>query len=139
MKIADPEGKSPEAQVASSIQDKLQAQSMHPFVKGMANAGAILGRDIGVLALKAIHEAANQACPVLYWTADFIPLHIKTQVPAEMEGKVHGAMIVPHGAVIPTFNFTDAKVRTASRIMMDGSQLIVFEKADVQDNDAAVA
>jgi hypothetical protein len=104
--------------------------TVHPFVQGLANAGAILGRDIGIIALKSMNSSRGEGFheAVLYWSADRIPSAIKIQIPEAMLAKVHGVMIVPKGATIEGFLFEET-TRAASRPMVDGSQLVIFEKA----------
>ena len=130
----------PGTPLSPAEQQRMQLEQSHPFVKGMANAGAILGRDIGVLALRAVEGVRDGGLnAVLYWTGDRVPEAIRAQMTDQMRDNLHGAMIVPQGARMPLFTFHETQVRTASRVLADGSQLIIFEEVKDAQQDAASA
>jgi hypothetical protein len=128
MKFAEKEDKKV---VAMAKQEKPEVAQVHPFVTGLANAGAILGRDIGALALRCMNQARGEGFhdAVLYWPASRVPTVLKQQVPDEMLARLHGMMIVPDGTEVDGILFGDT-VRAASRILTDGSRLVLFEKID---------
>lgn len=135
-KIDNPDAMRP---LETPAEQKRLADAAHPFILGLANAGAILGRDIGVLALRSIESQSDADLrAVLVWTADRIPAAIAKELSDEMKVGLHSVMLVPVGASMPSFNFADQKVRSATRMLIDGSKLYVFEKVEgLQSDDSA--
>ncbi len=103
---------------------------VHPFVNAFANIGAIMGRDLGVVALRAIENAKGQPGAILFWMNGRVPDTILAKLPEELKAKLYGVMLIPLGAEVPGFNFVDQQVQAATVNIVDGSKLVAFLKVD---------
>ena len=103
------------------------APAVNPFVNAFANIGAIMGRDLGVVALRAIEAERGNSNAICYWAFADIPPPIMAKVPGDLEvPRIHSAMLVPAGKAMPAFNFVDEPVQAMSVTVVDGSRLFVF-------------
>jgi len=109
--------------------------AVHPFVNAFANIGAIMGRDLGVVALRSIEAQRGGTSAVLFWSAEDCPEAIKAKVPAEMTVGLYAVMIVPPKASVPGFLFTDADVQAAKVNLVDGSILVAFVRKSTEDSE----
>ncbi len=103
---------------------------VHPFVEAFANIGSIMGRDLGVIALRSIEAQRGNPGAICLWVGDKIPDVLVLKCTAEMQKRLFAAMLIPVGGNVPPFAFTDKEVEAATVTIADGSQLVVFlEKA----------
>lgn len=109
--------------------------AVHPFVNAFANIGAIMGRDLGVVALRAIANQQGMGA-ILFWSGGQVPDTIRAKIPEDLRGRLYGAMLIPVGAAVPGFNFVDAQVQAAEVTVVDGSKLVAFLRVEGQDNNA---
>lgn len=100
---------------------------VHPFVQAMRAIGSGIGRDIGVLALRAIEAQKGGVAAVLYWQIDNVPEVIKLQVPTELLKTIQHVFVLPAGTTLPPLGAeVFDKQRILKRDLADGSQLILF-------------
>lgn len=103
--------------------------AVHPFVNSFANIGAMMGRDLGVVALRAIENQRSGMGAVLFWTGKNAPDVIRNKVPESHREKMYAAMLIPVGAEVPPFTFSDVDADSLAAMkvtVIDGSQLVVF-------------
>lgn len=100
--------------------------AVHPFVNAFANIGAMMGRDLGVVALRSIENQRGNTGAVCLWQKEHAPKVILDKLPPDMLEKLFAVMLVPVGVKVPGFNFTDVEVQAATVTIIDGSQLVAF-------------
>ncbi len=100
--------------------------AVHPFVNAFANIGAMMGRDLGVVALRSIENQKGNVGAICLWAKDHVPEVILAKLTEDMKAKLYAAMLIPVNVQVPGFNFTDAEVQAATVTIIDGSKLVAF-------------
>lgn len=106
--------------------------AVHPFVNAFANIGAMMGRDLGVVALRAIENQRGGMGAVLFWAVGRVPQAIVDKLPKDpaFHQRLVGVMLIPVGAQVPPFNFIDdeegKRIQSAEVTIIDGSKLVAF-------------
>jgi hypothetical protein len=116
----------------SPAQPTPENAAVHPFVNAFANIGAIMGRDLGVIALRSIEAQRDGHQAVLAWASGHIPDRVLAKVPEDMRGHLYVVMLIPAGVPFPGFNFVDEEVQAAEVTIADGSRLVAFIKQPVE-------
>lgn len=100
--------------------------AVHPFVNAFANIGAMMGRDLGVVALRAVEAQKGNWGAICTWSVGHIPDTIIAKVPQEYQAALYAVMLIPVGVVVPAFNFVDVEVQAMTVTIIDGSRLVAF-------------
>jgi uncharacterized protein with ACT and thioredoxin-like domain len=96
-------------------------------VNAFANIGSIMGRDLGVIALRAIENQRGNHGAVCFWMNGRVPDVILAKLPDDMRAKLFAVMLIPVGADVPPFLFQGVEnLQAATVTIADGSKLVAF-------------
>lgn len=124
-------------------QQQRQAEtSVHPFVLSMARMGANIGKEIGLLALRALEANKNGPASICVWHDEAkMPEVVKTMLPADVKATM--VVIVPPDTLVPQYLLEvlskDGAGSVLKRENVDGSWImcrVAKAEADGQPKDA---